>query len=147
MSIQHILVAIDFGEPSSHALDVALDLARKLDAKLTLVHVWWTPTLAYSSDIPWPVADIVREAQQMLDAVLVGVKLRYPRTDAILREGIPASQILAVAAECGADLIVMGTHGRRGLPRVLLGSVAEKVVRRSPVPVLTVPAETLELES
>jgi nucleotide-binding universal stress UspA family protein len=128
--IQHILVAVDFGEPSSHALDVALDLAKTFDAKVTLVHV-----------IPWPVADIASEAQRMLDAVLVGVKLRYPRTYAIVREGLAAHQILAVVMECGADLIVVGTHGRRGLPRFLVGSVAENVVRCSPVPVLTVPAE------
>jgi len=66
------------------------------------------------------------------------VRAEGPRTDAVFRQGTPFDVILDVAKSEGCDLIVIGTHGRRGVARVLLGSVAERVVRLSPVPVLTV---------
>jgi nucleotide-binding universal stress UspA family protein len=78
------------------------------------------------------------EATKELDALLQKVKDRYPKAEAAVVAGEPWLAILEAVKKQGADLIVMGTHGRRGISRVLLGSVAEKVVRLSPVPVLTI---------
>ena len=77
-------------------------------------------------------------ARKSLDEAIESTRKVHPKTEGLLREGLEWRLILDVATEQGCDLIVMGTHGRRGLPRLVLGSVAEKVVRLSPVPVLTV---------
>jgi nucleotide-binding universal stress UspA family protein len=69
---------------------------------------------------------------------------RHAKTDGLLRQGNPAPEIVDAIRAHGIDLVVMGTHGRHGLPRLLLGSVAEKVVRTSPVPVMTVSAQRAE---
>jgi nucleotide-binding universal stress UspA family protein len=79
-------------------------------------------------------------AKQRLDRALESVVKRVPGADSVLANGAAAFEILAAAERLKADLIVMGTHGRHGLSRMLLGSVADKVVRASTVPVLTVRA-------
>lgn len=81
---------------------------------------------------------LMRSARAALDGVVARHQGRGVEVDAILREGISWSEIVGLAASLDADLIVMGTHGRRGLARAFLGSVAEKVVRYATVPVLTV---------
>lgn len=136
---KHILVPTDFGEPAQAALDVALSLASSADAKLTLFHAYAFLMPIYSEAAWVPGAEIERDARQALDEALSKVKKIYSKTESALTCGDPALEILRAATKLGADLIVIGTHGRRGLSRVLLGSVAEKVVRLSPVPVLTVP--------
>jgi nucleotide-binding universal stress UspA family protein len=140
IGLKHILVPTDFSEPSERALAAALELARAFDARITLLHVWSVPRTDYAEGLSWPLDDMERAARRALDGALESMRKRYAKTDALLREGGEAKQILAVASEEECDLIVMGTHGRRGLPRLLLGSVAEKVVRLSPVPVLSVSA-------
>ncbi len=140
-AFKHILVPIDFGETSNRALEMALELAVKFDAELTLYHASWLPPAsyaAYAEGLYWPTDEMAREAKKELDAAVAKAKARYPKTDAVLGSGEPWQQVLNVAKERDVDLIVMGTHGRRGLSRVFLGSVAEKIVRLSPVPVLTV---------
>jgi nucleotide-binding universal stress UspA family protein len=138
---KHIVVPIDFGEPSMGALDLALELARKFEAKLTLVHTYEIPMYAYSTsgfsavDLLTPIEDAAR---QQLGEAFKATKAKWPRTDAVLRRGVAWQEILTAAEEAHADTIVMGTHGRRGIEHALLGSVAEKVVRLSKVPVLTV---------
>jgi nucleotide-binding universal stress UspA family protein len=136
-----VLVPTDFGEPAGRALDVAIELAAKFDAKLTLLHVYQVPTQPYDYVVVLPLEEHARSAQRELDAELAKLKPRYPNCDGLVESGRAAERIVEVAATRGAGIIVMGTHGRRGLPRFLLGSVAERVVRTSPVPVLTVPAE------
>jgi nucleotide-binding universal stress UspA family protein len=140
MTIKHILVATDFSECSKHAGELAIDLALQLDADLTLTHSCEIPDYGYGC--AWYVpSDFVlafqTAAQQELDAALLSVKLRLPRATSLLRSGASWEQILNAAKWVGADLIVMGTHGRRGVSRALAGSVAERVVRLSEVPVLT----------
>lgn len=140
-AFKHILVPTDFGETSARAVDVAVALARKFDSELTLYHASWLPPASYSAyaeGLYWPTDEMAREAKKELDLAVAKVKTLYPKTDAVIGQGEPWQQVLTVAKDRGADLIVMGTHGRRGLSRVFLGSVAEKVVRLSPIPVLTV---------
>jgi nucleotide-binding universal stress UspA family protein len=143
-TFKHVLVPTDFGESANRALDLAIDIASQSDAKVTILHVWVMPSVyaMYGQGIAWPVEDVLHEAQTMLDNTLDRVKARYANTDATLTSGEPWSTILSAVADNDVDLVVMGTHGRRGLSHVFLGSVAEKVVRLSPVPVLTVSAES-----
>lgn len=136
--MKHILVPTDFSDAADRALDTAIELARAFEARLTLLHVWSMPYTAYSEGLTWPVDDMERAARRALDETLAKAIARYPRTEAVLRRDGDWAQILEVVRELGVDLVVMGTHGRRGLPRLVLGSVAERVVRMSPVPVLTV---------
>lgn len=137
---RHVLVALHFGDHSQRALEVGSELAQQLGATLTLVHVWSIPTSMFGPELPLPMIDFEKEARDALDAGLALAKARVPGAQGVLRFGIPAREILAVAAERSADLIVLGTHGRKGLPRMFLGSVAEKVARRTEVPVLIVSA-------
>ncbi len=137
-SMKHILVPTDFEEASQRALAMALELARVCDSRITLLHVWSIPNVGYAEALTWPIDDLQNAARKSLDEAIESTRKVHPKTEGLLREGLEWRLILDVATEQGCDLIVMGTHGRRGLPRLVLGSVAEKVVRLSPVPVLTV---------
>ena len=138
-----ILVAVDFEEASSRALVEAQAIGAGLRAPIALVHVYRMPIYSYPSIEPVPmpppmmaaleIAEAAREALGKL-AASVGI----PPELTFVREGDPAGEILAAARELSARMIALGTHGRRGLAHMLLGSVAEQVVRRSSVPVLTV---------
>ena len=138
-----ILVATDFSPPAEHALDYAIELANKLGAKVHLVNVIGIPTygvpelgLAISSSV---MDSVVKSSQSELDKL---VAARAPtKIEAMLRTGDARDVIINTAVEVGAQLIVMGTHGRRGVSRALLGSVAESVVRHAPCPVLIVRAD------
>lgn len=140
-SFKHLLVPTDFGEAAGRALDIAIDMALKWDSALTLVHTYEIPGYAYPGamsvavDLLTPVRNA---AQARLDKELAELRTRVPRANAMLCVGVPWQEIERAIRETHADLVVMGTHGRHGLDRVLIGSVAEKVVRQSPVPVLTV---------
>ncbi len=140
MTFKRILVATDFSESAERAIDIAVELAHKFDAGLTLVHSWEIP-YAYG-DAPYLTEDFVTTIQNaaaaQLDSALVGLKQRVPSATSVLRCGFPGQEILSAAEQTHADLLVLGTHGRRGLSHALLGSVAEKVVRMAQVPVLTV---------
>jgi nucleotide-binding universal stress UspA family protein len=137
---KHILVPTDFEAPSAEALDMAISLAQALDAKLTLLHVWELPIYPYmdfmlSSEV---VTSIEDRAVKRLTEGLEKVRNVLPNAESSLRTGVPWEGILSAIRETEPDLVVMGTHGRRGVSHVFLGSVAEKVVRLSSVPVLTV---------
>lgn len=139
-TFKHILVPTDFEACSAHALDVAVGLAGSLDAKLTLLHVWEIPIYPYmdfmlNSEM---IASVEDRAAKRLAAALEEVQKLVPGADSKLKTGLPWSGILEAIGEVKPDLVVMGTHGRRGVSHLMLGSVAEKVVRLSPAPVLTV---------
>ena len=140
-TFRHVLVATDFAESSQRALDFALALANRLRAKLTLVHAAEIPAYAYEAFV-YPTAEVVNalnaSARRQLNTLLASVQKTLPDADAILRHGAAWQQILSTAEQTRADLIVIGTHGRTGASRALLGSVAERVVRLSPVPVMVV---------
>lgn len=137
---KHILVPTDFSEPAQHALDIAVDLAKKDAAALTLLHTYDSPVYPYAGLPPIPsdfIGPIRDAAERSLNAALAELQKRFPAAKSALAYGVAWQQILQLAKDAGADLIVMGTHGRRGLSHALLGSVAEKVVRLSEIPVLT----------
>ncbi|MCW5806851.1 MAG: universal stress protein [Deltaproteobacteria bacterium] len=137
-----ILAATDFSEYGDRALEYAIDLAAALDAKLHVVHAVTLQTveiaeLAVAYDALN--VDALREkAQIALEARLGRARERVTFGPVLVEVGDPRDLIDRIAGEIGADLIVMGTHGRRGLRHLLLGSVAESVVRTAPCPVLTV---------
>jgi nucleotide-binding universal stress UspA family protein len=140
-TFKRILVPTDFGEASTRAVETAVSLARESGAVLVLAHAWEIPAYAYSGFV-FSSGDMVSAledaAKKMLGDALADVKKTVPSATSILRMGIAWEQILEAAKATDADLIVMGTHGRRALAHALLGSIAEKVVRLSPIPVLTV---------
>jgi nucleotide-binding universal stress UspA family protein len=137
---QNILVPVDFGEAMQPAIDLAVALARSFDARLTLVTAFdLTP---FTSVTPFtPAIDIeplVASTEKELKSVLAKLRAAWPRSEAELQRGTAYDVILGSAKKHGCDLVVIGTHGRRGVARFLLGSVAERIVRLSPIPVLTV---------
>ncbi len=144
MAITHILVPTDFSEASERAIASALDLAHTFEARVTLLHVWSLPVAGYAETLSWPVEEMQQAAKMALDEALAKTAKRHAKTDAVLRQGLEWQAILDVIDDRKCDLVVMATHGRKGLSRFLLGSVAEKVVRLSPVPVLTVRAAASE---
>jgi len=135
---QHILVPTDFDEHFGRAFDVAVALAQKFDSKITLLHVYQIPPSIYSSDLAWPTEQLASAAKSSLADAIVKAKEKYPRTESLLEVGSPGEAIVSIANKNHVDLIVMATHGRRGIARALLGSVTEKVVRLAHTPVLTV---------
>ncbi len=138
----NILVPTDFSAQAEQALDYACTLANKLGATVHLVSVIGIPAMgvpelgaAMAASV---IDDMVKDNQKGLDALADSRRSKATIGKVLLRTGDARDVIPNVAEEIGADLIVMGTHGRRGLSRALLGSVAEYVVRTSHVPVLTV---------
>lgn len=130
-----ILVATDHLESSQLALRMAVLLARRLGASLKVLHVLEEAARAY----PFPLPPGVREqARERLLKTVDQLRATGLAADAVFEEGFAADQIGAATAATSADLVVVGSHGRSGLPRWVHGSVAERVVRLSPVPVLTV---------
>jgi nucleotide-binding universal stress UspA family protein len=137
---KHILVPTDFEASSSKALDVAIGLAQTFDAKLTLLHIWEIPIYPYmdlvlNSEV---IARVEEGAAKRLAETLAKVREVLPTAESRLVTGSPWGAILDTITASAPDLVVMGTHGRRGLSHLMLGSVAEKVVRLSPAPVMTV---------
>ena len=139
---KRILVPLDGSPLSAHAADLAIDLATALQAELAFVHVIEpSETVAPVGGLPpGELRKVVQqEARDVLDAATSRSHVEPPAWR-FLKEGKPAPEIVAAAKEWGADLIVMGTHGRSGLGRVVLGSVAQAVVHAAPCPVLLVRA-------
>jgi nucleotide-binding universal stress UspA family protein len=143
--IKKILYATDFSENSKFALKYAISVAQKYGAKLYLLHVIQPPTypLGMYSEISFDAMDkfthsiteaTEKEMKTLKETMLSGVT----DYEIMIISGTPFLEILRVAKEKEAGLIVVGTHGRTGLDHVLFGSTAEKVVRRSPCPVLSV---------
>ena len=142
LTIRRILVATDFTETSERALEFGIELARKFDAATTVVHVYQIPAMGFADGGYIAGAEVAAQlataAQSRLDGTVESKKTAGVPMQAILREGVAWEEINAVAKEAEADLIVIGTHGRRGLARALLGSVAENVIRTSTIPVLVI---------
>ena len=147
MQIKTILVPFDFGEPSHRALAHAEALAERFGAVVHLLHVVPNPFLAGyipgSADVAFPlppdvIDGLLKDAEARLGRVLAAPEHQAFRARAFVTSGDPRTEVLEHAAREHADLIVMGTHGRTGVGHVVLGSVAERVVRAAPCPVLTV---------
>jgi universal stress protein A len=147
-TITRILVPTDFGATSDAALEYATTVAKRFGASLHLLHVVDHPFIggAFGSEVhitsvPAMRVHLVEEAANRLARLLPQFGRVAARTE--VRVGKPADIIREVAEEHGADLIVMGTHGRTGVAHLLLGSVAEKIVREAPCPVLTVRGDSV----
>jgi nucleotide-binding universal stress UspA family protein len=143
-TFENILLATDFSEPSGAALDYARALADRFGSRIHVLHVLedlaahaWT-TEVYVAALPGVHEEMERQARERLDAVLPPDQRERYRAKAELRTGSPFVEIVRYARDEKIDLIIMGTHGRGPIAHMLLGSVAERVVRKAPCPVLTV---------
>ena len=146
--INKILVAVDLSALSSTVADYAVYLAKRLDAEVMAVYI--APSLSQyvgfhvpASSIENFVGEVVHGAEESMED-FVKEKFKGLKAQGRVVSGYAAEEIIEQAKDYGADLIVMGTHGRVGLDRILFGSVAEKVVKSSGIPVLTVRPEASE---
>ncbi len=138
-----ILFATDFSENSEYAFDYALAMARKYQSLLAIVHIinepvdlrgFYVPHISFES----LEEEIEEGARKMMEKFCRLHVSDYENYQTFIVPGIPYDEIIKKAEELSADLIIMGTQGRSGLDHVLFGSTAEKVVRKSPVPVMTI---------
>lgn len=145
MTLHRILCPIDFSDGAQHAMRAAVQLAIDADAELVLCHVWYVPSIAFSGEGVYPADALARMRDEAF------AQLEAARSDAVAQgarrvglqfvEGQPWQKIVAALDDSTFDLVVIGTHGRTGVTHLLLGSVAEEVVRQAPCPVLTLGSE------
>ena len=140
-----ILFCTDFSEDSHWAFTYAFDLAKTYKCKLFIIHVTPEPVHPEQLSIYLPQekleelrASQKKEIDQQLVTHYLKKMKRFKNYQVVLKEGEPFVEIIQMAKRESTDLIVMGTHGRTGLDHILFGSTAEKVVRKSPCPVLTI---------
>ena len=143
IKIGRILCAVDFSEYSAYALRYAVAFARDFDARLELVHVLelpFMPTYAMAGlpELSLPTDRLEEEVRKHMDELVEEVRTDHERVSGTVRIGSAFLEIIQYARELEADLIVIGTHGHSGLSHILIGSVAEKVVRKAPCAVLSV---------
>jgi nucleotide-binding universal stress UspA family protein len=142
-AIRTILVPVDFSEGSGTATRYAAQMAKQVGAKVELLNVYGLPMVTSPDGsfmvTPEVVTKLSADAQEAVDKIAADLRGRGIDVETRVTEGAPHDEITRRAVEGGFDLIVMGTHGRTGLRHFLIGSTAEKVVRTSKVPVLTVP--------
>lgn len=135
-----ILLPTDFSESAENASDYAVYLAEKFGSKIYVVHV--VEPLTYTTDLGLDFGDqysvMETTAKKFLEETVASIKEKNSDVEGILLAGDPSNEIIRFAAQEQIDVIIMATHGRKGIEHFLLGSVAEKVVRKSPCPVLTV---------
>ena len=143
--IRTVLVSTDFSDYADAAIAHAFRFARDYGARVVLVHVLDahpTPNPLYAHYYPMPTPEQSRQAEAKAQEALrarIPAELRdSDRVETLVTQGAPAPEILRIAGEKKASLIVVATHGRTGLLRLALGSVAERVIREAPCPVLVV---------
>ena len=142
MTAPHFLVPVDFSTYSEQALAYAIGLATKLQARVTVLHVIHHLPMGVSdapSPLPYPalyLQELEAEVQQRLDTQRQQIQEAGLEGEILMTHGVPFQTIVDMARDQHVDLIVMGTHGRTGVHHLLMGSVAEKVVRLAPCPVL-----------
>ena len=143
MEIKKILFATDFSEGSSNSLPYAVDMAKRYGAKLYFVHViydvattsgWYVPHVSMDELYK----DMEKNAKAQLEKSFIDEMRGFKDVEHVVLKGTPYEELARFAEENKVDLIVIGTHGRKGLDRMLFGSTAEQVVRHAPCPVLTV---------
>jgi len=140
---KHILIATDGSELAGHAVAVGFDLAQRLGAQVTAVTVTepWTALVTGDTSFGFPVDEYEKSADESAARILSGVGKLARKADIACatvhaKDQYPAEGVLETAEKSACDLIVMASHGRRGLGRLLLGSVAAKVLTHSKLPVL-----------
>lgn len=151
LALERILVPLDFSDPSAAALRRALDLVERTGAELHVLHCAPGPEADFDvsfDDLPEPdrafYREVWRRAERDLDAFLQRVPTGGIALKRVLTAGLASRAILDYATHEGMDLVVMGTHGRRGFKRFMLGSVTEEVLQQGDLPVLVVPPGTGE---
>jgi universal stress protein A len=143
MEIKKILFPTDFSEGSSHSLDYAVDMAKRYGAKLYFVHVLYDIAKAAGWYVPHTsmdemYKDIEKSAEKELGRFGLEESRGMKGIERIVLKGVPHTEIVKFAKDNKIDLIIMGTHGRKGMGRILFGSTAAQVVRFAPCPVLAV---------
>jgi nucleotide-binding universal stress UspA family protein len=143
MQFHKILVPTDFSKAAEHALERAVELAKLAQGEIHLMHAYELPTKVGAVDVPLAIPqeffDQMRDtAQRYVDEGVKRASAQGVKVYGYLTCATPARAILDAADEIGADLIVMGTHGHTGIKHLLLGSVAERIVRLAHCPVMTV---------
>ena len=143
MEIKKILFPTDFSEGSLHALDYAIDMAKRYGAKLYFVHVIYDIAKAAGWYVPHTSMDeMYRDIEKSAEKELGRFGLEESRAlkgaERIVLKGVPHTEIVKFAKDNTIDLIIIGTHGRKGMGRILFGSTAAQVVRYAPCPVLAV---------
>jgi len=143
MEIKRILFPTDISEGSAHAVPFVTDLTKHYGARLYVIHVmydvaratgWYVPHMSMDELY----RDIETNARKEIEKCCVEDLRGYKNIEYSILKGVPHEEILKFAEENAVDLIIMGTHSRKGLDRVIFGSTAERVVRHAPCPVLTV---------
>jgi nucleotide-binding universal stress UspA family protein len=145
MEFHRILVATDLTEASQPALTRAIELARKNEAELLITHAYHPPSVAQADSFASGIYEewdrtMRAHAEEKLRPLVEDAKRQGVKARAIVVSGAPYDAITETAREKGADLVVMGTHGRTGVSRFFLGSVASRVISTAPCPVMTVRA-------
>jgi nucleotide-binding universal stress UspA family protein len=145
--LQHIVCAIDASEPSAQAMIQARAFARWSGARLTSLHISAPVAMAGAEFVPvmadQPIEEAERGIRNWMRARFRAAADAVEGIELVVKSGTPARCIVSYAAQLGADLLVIGTHGSSGFEHFVLGSVAEKVLRTAPCPVLTVPPHGL----
>ncbi|TDJ15983.1 MAG: universal stress protein [Deltaproteobacteria bacterium] len=142
IDIQLVLAPIDFSDQANVVIEWATHMAEEHSSKILLLHVYHLPVEfqqlegAYLPPDFW--SNVKKEAEQQLATHSQQIRKHEVEVETLVREGYPATVIVEEAERQRADLIVIGTHGHTGLKHLLLGSIAERVVRTAPCPVLTV---------
>ncbi len=134
-----VLVAVDFSETSEKAIETAIEVAAKFDGRVVLLHAYEIPALGFPDGVLVASSDVVSRIGTAAQTALADLTDKYRGRvplETLLRTGPAYETVNAVAEELGADLIVIGTHGRKGLARALLGSVAENIIRTATRPVI-----------
>jgi nucleotide-binding universal stress UspA family protein len=142
VSFSRILIAVDSDPVAAHAADIGVELARSLGANVALIHVIDASPF-YGADTGISPNELIAQAEQDGKRLLAGFRERLCLQASALefvQAGTPATEIAKAAKQWPADLIVIGSHGRGGVQRVLLGSVAEGVMRHASCPVLVIRA-------
>ena len=140
VSVQKILVPIDFSPGSKAALNYALEFAKEFGGNIQVLHIVDSRGVSYVTYHGSMVSQLLESLEQEMQSLLSELDFQGVDVEAMVSEriGVPHLEIIDEAQKRGADLIVIGTHGHTGIAHAFLGSVAEKVVRHAPCPVLTV---------
>jgi nucleotide-binding universal stress UspA family protein len=144
IKLKKVLVPTDFSDSARHAFTYGVSFAREYRAELVLLHVVENLTVGYASDLfPVPMAEVFQEisgyARTELAKLAEEAKQKGVAVGEVVAQGKPSAEIIRYAADNAVDMIVLGTHGKGMLDQALFGSTTERVVRRAPCPVLTVP--------
>jgi nucleotide-binding universal stress UspA family protein len=138
IAIERILVAHDFSETSAEAVTYGVALAKQFGAALHVLHVGEQVRFEMDMEFPLGLDDMNAATRERMLTIVSAADQASLAPEFVVRTGQPAAAIVSYASEAGIDLIVMGTHGRGFVGHVVMGSVAESVVRTAPCPVLTV---------